>query len=107
MFVFHLSVVTGNRYGEIPPTDIKFPMPADLVNYTVGSKDFSKIAIPPSLVQERMDQMRDNGKNMNILGFSIVPCNSTPLIVHAKKMMQLVVNYGENLICVENISRQY
>ena len=103
MFV---SVVTGNRYGETPPTDIKFPMPADLVNYTVRSKDFSKIAIPPSLVQERMDQMRDNGKSMNILGFSIVPCNSTPLIVHAK-MRQLVVNYGENLICVENISLQY
>ena len=77
---FPLSVVTGNRYAEPPPTDIKFPMAADLVNYTVRSKDFSKIAIPPSLVQERMGEMNENGENFKMnIGFCIVPYKSTPL----------------------------
>ena len=60
---FHiLLVVTGNQYSEPPSSAIKFPIAADLVNYTKNIKEVSEINIPTSLVQERMEEMDDNGE---------------------------------------------
>ena len=55
-------VVTGKQYSEPPSSAIKFPIAADLVNYTKNIKDVSEITIPPSLVQERTEKMDNNGK---------------------------------------------
>ena len=55
-------VVSGNQYSEPPSSAIEFPIAADLVNYTKNIKDVSEITIPPSLVQERMEKMDNNGK---------------------------------------------
>lgn len=60
-----LTVVTGNQYRDPPPsTMLRFPIGADLVNYTKRNRDFSEINIPPSLIQERMDEMDDNGETI-------------------------------------------
>ena len=55
-------VVNGNQYSEPPSSAIKFPIAADLVNYTKNIKHVSEITIPPSLVQERMEEKENNGK---------------------------------------------
>ena len=53
-----LTVVAGEQYHETPPTDLQFPTPADLVNFT-NSKNSSAIIIPSSVVKERLG---DGGK---------------------------------------------
>ena len=54
--------MTGNRYREPPVSAVRFPIPDDLVNYTKGSMDSAQINLPPSLIQERMTEMDDNGE---------------------------------------------
>lgn len=56
------TVVTGNQYREPPSSAIRFPIAADLVNFTKGSRDISEVTVPPSLIQERMTEMNDNGE---------------------------------------------
>lgn len=53
-------MVVGEQYKEPPTTDLHFPLPTDLVNYTT-SEDILTITIPPSLVQERLEAVGDNG----------------------------------------------
>ena len=60
--VYQYSVVTGNRYREPPVSAVRFPIPDDLVNYTKDSMDSAQINLPPSLIQERMTEMDDNGE---------------------------------------------
>ena len=40
--------------------NLQFPISADLVNYT-KSKNISTIIIPPSLVQERLEELGEGG----------------------------------------------
>ena len=54
--------MTGNQYREPPVSAVRFPIPDDLVNYTKGSMDSAQINLPPSLIQERMTEMEDNGE---------------------------------------------
>ena len=56
-----MTVVAGEQYSETPNTDIQFPTPADLVNYTL-SENTSAITIPSSVVKKRLEEMRDDGK---------------------------------------------
>ena len=56
------AVVTGNQYREPPSAAIKFPIADDLVNFTKGSREVSEVNVPPSLVQERMAEMDENGE---------------------------------------------
>lgn len=55
-------VVTGNQYREPPSAALRFPIAADLVNFTKGNREFSEVNVPPSLVQERMAEMDENGE---------------------------------------------
>ena len=54
--------MTGNQYREPPASAVRFPIAPDLVNYTKGSMDSTQISLPPSLIQERMAEMDNNGK---------------------------------------------
>ena len=83
---FHiLLVVTGNQYSEPPSSAIKFPIAADLVNYTKNIKEVSEINIPPSLVQERMEEMDDNGEltvlELHIFVIVIPKCSGNSIIL--------------------------
>ena len=54
--------MTGNQYREPPSVAIRFPIAADLVNFTMGSREISEVNVPPSLVQEMMAEMDENGE---------------------------------------------
>ena len=60
----NFAVVVGKKYEEPPTTDLQFPLPADLINYT-RSENISTITIPPSLVQERLKEAGDGGRPYN------------------------------------------
>ena len=59
---FNYSVVVGEQYKESPITNLRFPLPADLVNYT-RSEDISTITVPQSLIQERLEEVGENGRS--------------------------------------------
>lgn len=59
-------MVVGERYEESPTTDLQFPLPDDLINYT-RSENISTITIPPSLIQERLEEAEDGGRSHNIM----------------------------------------
>ena len=53
-------MLVGEHYEEPPTTDLHFPLPIDLVNYT-RSEDISTITVPLSLVQERLQEAGGSG----------------------------------------------
>ena len=55
------TVVVGEQYQESPATELHFPLPADLVNYT-RSENISTITVPPSLIQERLEEVGEGGR---------------------------------------------
>jgi hypothetical protein len=56
-----LPVVVGEQYEKPPTTDLQFPLADDLINYT-QSDNISTIKIPLSVIQERLNTAKDDGK---------------------------------------------
>ena len=55
------SVIVGEQYETPPSADLQFPLIDDLINYT-HSDNISTIKIPPSVIQERLNMVENNGK---------------------------------------------
>ena len=57
----HHSVVSTEQYSKgFPSKEVRFPDMKDLSNYT-KKKEVSEIVIPPSLIEEKLNQVDESG----------------------------------------------
>ena len=69
-----LTVVSTEQYAEkLPSSDIQFPDKNDLVNYT-KTKDIAEIIIPKSLVEEKLNDMKETGEYIQSLNCNLISC---------------------------------
>ena len=55
------TAITGKLYNGPPSTDVYFPDPLDLMNYTKNDNT-SRIRIPLTLIMEKFEQLKEGGK---------------------------------------------
>ena len=85
------TAITGRQYSKLPLADVHFPNPPDLTNYT-KSENTSKVRIPLSLIQERLKELTEGGKNIVLLTLLLLLINIERLPVSFALLRNLLLS---------------
>ena len=81
LFLIIYIVVSAEQYAEkSPSSDLRFPDKNDLVNYT-KTEDIAEIVIPQSLVEEKLNNVKDTSEYKILIVSYYIACKAILLLI--------------------------